>query len=103
MIIGRSIPLVEQRNTYLRPRHGLISGPQIFIGEDLKDYARVHGTALDRLFDSAARSLHPAPIVKSPTQFAGPDSDERIGRDQGGGQRGRVHPSQAIIALDAAE
>ena len=36
--------VVEQRYTYLRPRHGADFGPQIFISEDLKDYARVMGS-----------------------------------------------------------
>ena len=32
--------VVEQRYTYLRPRHGADFGPQIFISEELNDYAR---------------------------------------------------------------
>ena len=31
--------VVEQRYTYLRPRYGADFGPQIFLSEDLKDYA----------------------------------------------------------------
>ena len=38
--------VVQQRYTYLRPRHGADFGPQIFISEDLKDYAGDHGIAL---------------------------------------------------------
>src|ERR1700733_10378519 len=34
---------IQQRYTYLRPRHGADFGPQIFITQDLKDYARTHG------------------------------------------------------------
>jgi aryl-alcohol dehydrogenase-like predicted oxidoreductase len=68
---------VEQRYTYLRPRYGADFGPQIFIGEDLKDYARVTGIALigysillGGAYLKGAKSL--------PAQFAGPDADARM-------------------------
>jgi aryl-alcohol dehydrogenase-like predicted oxidoreductase len=38
--------VVEQRYTYLRPRHGADFGPQIFMSEELKNYARAHDVAL---------------------------------------------------------
>ncbi len=69
--------VVEQRYTYLRPRHGADFGPQIFISEELKDYARTRA-APDRLLNS-----QPGAYTRSdrevPMQFAGPDSDERLG------------------------
>src|SRR4051812_32822723 len=34
---------IEQRHTYLRPRHGADFGPQIPVTEDMKAYCRAHG------------------------------------------------------------
>jgi aryl-alcohol dehydrogenase-like predicted oxidoreductase len=68
---------VEQRYTYLRPRYAADFGPQIFINDDLKDYARVSGVALvgysvllGGAYLKGAKSL--------PSQFAGPDADARM-------------------------
>jgi aryl-alcohol dehydrogenase-like predicted oxidoreductase len=68
---------VEQRYTYLRPRYAADFGPQLFINDDLKDYARVSGVALvgysvllSGAYLKGAKSL--------PPQFAGPDADARM-------------------------
>jgi aryl-alcohol dehydrogenase-like predicted oxidoreductase len=37
---------VEQRHTYLRPRHGADFGPQVAINEDMKGYCRARGVTL---------------------------------------------------------
>ena len=50
--------VVEQRYTYLRPRHGADFGPQIFMTEELKDYAASR-SRVDRLCDSSAGSVYP--------------------------------------------
>jgi aryl-alcohol dehydrogenase-like predicted oxidoreductase len=68
---------VEQRYTYLRPRYAADFGPQIFINDDLKDYARSHGVTLVGysvlLGGACARGASGLP-----PQFAGPDSDARL-------------------------
>ena len=88
---------VEQRYTYLRPRHGADFGPQIFISEDLKDYARSHNVSLigySILLQGAyTRSERPVPV-----QFAGPDSDERLAALKTVAVEVPCSPSQAIIA-----
>jgi aryl-alcohol dehydrogenase-like predicted oxidoreductase len=68
---------VEQRYTYLRPRHGADFGPQIFINHHLKDYARSSGTTLVAysVLLSGAYLRDPAGL---PPQFAGPDAEARI-------------------------
>jgi len=68
---------VQQRYTYLRPRHGADFGPQIFITQDLKDYAKTHGIALcgySVLLQGAYTRLD----RHVPAQFAGVDSDARL-------------------------
>jgi aryl-alcohol dehydrogenase-like predicted oxidoreductase len=69
--------VVEQRHTYLRPRHGADFGPQICINEDLKDYCRSGGVTLvgySVLLQGAyTRSDRPVP-----GQYAGPDADLRL-------------------------
>jgi aryl-alcohol dehydrogenase-like predicted oxidoreductase len=89
--------VVEQRYTYLRPRHGADFGPQIFISEDLKDYAHSHNVALigySILLQGAyTRSDRPVPV-----QFAGPDSDDRMAALKAVAAEVPCSPSQAIIA-----
>jgi aryl-alcohol dehydrogenase-like predicted oxidoreductase len=89
--------VVEQRYTYLRPRHGADFGPQIFITEELKEYARRQGVALigySILLQGAyTRSDRPMPV-----QFAGPDTDERLkALTEVAGEAG-CSSGQAIIA-----
>ena len=68
---------VEQRYTYLRPRHGADFGPQIFISEELKDYATQRDVALIG-YSVLLRGAYTRPDRELPAQFAGPDSEERI-------------------------
>jgi aryl-alcohol dehydrogenase-like predicted oxidoreductase len=89
--------VVEQRYTYLRPRHGADFGPQIFISEDLKDFAHSYGVALigySILLQGAyTRSDRPVPV-----QFAGPDSDDRLAALKAVASEVPCSASQAIIA-----
>ncbi|MGA9888913.1 MAG: aldo/keto reductase [Candidatus Acidiferrales bacterium] len=68
---------VEQRYTYLRPRHGADFGPQIFLTEDLKDYARFEGIALIG-YSVLLQGAYTRTDREVPAQFAGPDSDDRL-------------------------
>ncbi len=90
--------VVEQRYTYLRPRHGADFGPQIFISEDLKDYARTTGLGLigySVLLQGAYSARGDRGL---PAQFAGPDSDARLAELKAvSGELGRS-PNQVIIA-----
>jgi aryl-alcohol dehydrogenase-like predicted oxidoreductase len=69
--------VVEQRHTYLRPRHGADFGPQVCINEDLKDYCRSRSLTLvgySVLLQGAyTRSDRPVPA-----QYAGQEADERL-------------------------
>ncbi|MGC2399771.1 MAG: aldo/keto reductase [Acidobacteriaceae bacterium] len=89
--------VVEQRSTYLRPRHGADFGPQIFISEELKDFARAHGIALVgySILLQGAYMRKDRPV---PTQFAGPDSDERLAALREVAAEAGCTPPQAIIA-----
>ena len=69
--------VVEQRYTYLRPRHGADFGPQIFISEDLKNYALAHGTALIG-YSVLLQGAYSRRDREIPAQFAGPEADIRI-------------------------
>lgn len=68
---------IEQRYTYLRPRYGADFGPQIFIGDELKEYAKAHGTALIA-YSILLRGAYTRSDRELPTQFAGPDSEARL-------------------------
>ena len=68
---------VEQRYTFLRPRHGADFGPQICISEDMKRFAHHHDITLIgySILLQGAYTRDDKPI---PAQFAGPESDERL-------------------------
>jgi aryl-alcohol dehydrogenase-like predicted oxidoreductase len=68
---------VEQRYTYLRPRHGADFGPQIFIDDDLKDLARTHGITLVG-YSVLLSGAYGNSAANMPIQFAGPDADARL-------------------------
>lgn len=68
---------VEQRYTYARPRYGANFGPQIFINEDLKDYARATGTTLVG-YSMLLSGAYLRDSADLPAQFAGADSDQRF-------------------------
>jgi aryl-alcohol dehydrogenase-like predicted oxidoreductase len=89
--------VVEQRYTYLRPRHGADFGPQIFMSEDLKDYAREYGVALIG-YSILLQGAYTRADREVPTQFAGPDSDERLAALRAVASEAGCSPSQAIIA-----
>lgn len=75
---GRSgYTVVQQRYTYLRPRHGADFGPQIFISEALKDYAQYHGTALVG-YAVLLQGAYTRADREVPAQFAGPESEARL-------------------------
>ena len=69
--------VVEQRYTYLRPRHGADFGPQICISEDLKDFARKRSMSLVAysILLHGAYTRDDRPI---PAQYAGPDAEARM-------------------------
>jgi aryl-alcohol dehydrogenase-like predicted oxidoreductase len=68
---------VEQRYTYLRPRYAADFGPQIFINDDLKDYARASGVGLVG-FSVLLGGACGRGAESLPPQFAGPDADARL-------------------------
>jgi aryl-alcohol dehydrogenase-like predicted oxidoreductase len=89
--------LIQQRYTYVRPRHGADFGPQIFLSEDVKAYAKHHRitpVAYSVLLSGAyTRSERPLPA-----QFAGVDSDERVATLKSvAGELGAT-PNQVVIA-----
>jgi aryl-alcohol dehydrogenase-like predicted oxidoreductase len=88
---------VQQRHTYLRPRHGADFGPQICINEDLKDYARTRGVTLigysillQGAYTRADRAL--------PAQYGGPEADERLSALQNVSEESGATLNQVIIA-----
>jgi aryl-alcohol dehydrogenase-like predicted oxidoreductase len=89
--------VVEQRYTYLRPRHGADFGPQIFITPDLKEYAKAYGVALIG-YSILLQGAYTRSDRDVPTQFAGPDSDERLSVLKTVAGEAGCSPSQAIIA-----
>ncbi len=88
---------VEQRHTYLRPRHGADFGPQIPINEDLKQYCRSRGLtpiAYSILLQGAyTRADRPVPA-----QYAGPEAGDRLAVLRAVAGETGATPNQVIIA-----
>ena len=88
---------IEQRYTYLRPRHGADFGPQIFLTPEVKDYASVneigligYSVLLQGAYTRAEREI--------PAQFAGPDSNDRLAMLKQIANEAGCSINQAIIA-----
>jgi len=88
---------VEQRYTYLRPRHGADFGPQIFLSEDLEDYAEAHGIALIG-YSVLLQGVYTRADRELPAQFAGADSNERLEALKAVADEIGRTPNQVIIA-----
>ncbi len=69
--------VVEQRYTYLRPRHGADFGPQICIDDDMKRYADHHGITLIG-YSILLQGAYTRDDKPMPAQFAGPEADDRL-------------------------
>jgi aryl-alcohol dehydrogenase-like predicted oxidoreductase len=89
--------VVEQRHTYLRPRHGADFGPQICINEDLKDYCRAHGLTLIG-YSVLLQGAYTRPDRPVPAQYAGPEADQRLAALQEVAREVGADPNQVVIA-----
>jgi aryl-alcohol dehydrogenase-like predicted oxidoreductase len=89
--------LIQQRYTYLRPRHGADFGPQIFLSEDIKAFAQQHGITLFA-YSALLQGAYTRADRPLPAQFAGADSDERIATLKSVAKELGVSPNQVIIA-----
>jgi len=88
---------VEQRHTYLRPRHGADFGPQIPINDDLKAYCRREGMALIA-YSVLLQGAYTRPDRQIPPQYAGPDASERLDALKAVAAESGATPNQVIIA-----
>jgi aryl-alcohol dehydrogenase-like predicted oxidoreductase len=89
--------VVEQRYTYLRPRHGTNFGPQIFLNEDLKSYAEFEGIALIG-YSVLLQGAYTRSDRELPAQFAGPDSDDRLAALKAVAAEAGRSPNEVLIA-----
>jgi aryl-alcohol dehydrogenase-like predicted oxidoreductase len=89
--------LIQQRYTYLRPRHGADFGPQIFLSEETKAFAKHHGITLVA-YSVLLQGAYTRPERPLPAQFAGVDSDERLSTLKTVAGEVGASPNQVIIA-----
>ena len=68
---------VEQRHTYLRPRHGADFGPQVPINEDMKSFCGAHGVT-PIAYSALLQGAYTRPDRPVPMQYAGVDSGARM-------------------------
>ena len=93
----RGYQVIQQRYTYVRPRHGADFGPQIFLGEDMKAFAKYHGITLVA-YSVLLQGTYTRNERQLPAQFAGVDSDERIKALKTVAAELGVSPNQVVIA-----
>ena len=89
--------LIEQRYTYLRPRHGADFGPQIFITPEVKDFIQANDMDLVG-YSVLLQGAYSRNDREVPAQFAGPDSDSRLAALNSVARELGCSPNQAIIA-----
>ena len=89
--------VVQQRYTYLRPRHGADFGPQIVIGSELKDFALTEGLALVA-YSVLLQGAYSRTERELPVQFAGIESDDRLKALAGVAEQEGSSVNQIIIA-----
>lgn len=89
--------VIEQRYTYLRPRHGADFGPQICIDEDMKRFADHHNITMIG-YSILLQGAYTRDDKPMPAQFAGPESDERLAALNAVANAVGATPNQVIIA-----
>jgi aryl-alcohol dehydrogenase-like predicted oxidoreductase len=88
---------VQQRHTYFRPRHGADFGPQIVVGEELKDYCASQGVSLIA-YSVLLQGAYTREERAVPAQYAGPEADERLAALRHVAGEAGVSVNQTILA-----
>jgi aryl-alcohol dehydrogenase-like predicted oxidoreductase len=88
---------IEQRYTYLRPRHGADFGPQLVIGDEMKDFAQNSGVTLIA-YSVLLRGAYTRSDRDLPVQFAGPEANDRLEALRQVAAEVDCSPNQVIIA-----
>ncbi len=88
---------VEQRHTYLRPRHGADFGPQVSINEDLKGYCGARDITLIA-YSALLQGAYTRQDRPVPMQYAGVDSNARLEVLRGVAEESGVTLNQVVIA-----
>jgi aryl-alcohol dehydrogenase-like predicted oxidoreductase len=88
---------VEQRYTYARPHHAADFGPQLCIGDELREYAAVSGVALVA-YSILLGGAYERVGATLPPQYAGTESDKRVAELKAVAAETGATTSQVIIA-----
>ncbi len=89
--------VVEQRHTYLRPRHGADFGPQICINDDLEDFAAKRGLTLVA-YSVLLQGAYTRDDRLIPAHYSGPDTEARVAALRHVAKEVGATPNQVIIA-----
>ncbi len=88
---------IQQRHTYLRPRHGADFGPQVCVNDDLKHYCRARGITLIA-YSVLLQGAYTRPDRSVPPHYAGPDADARLEALRSVAAETGASPNQVVIA-----
>jgi aryl-alcohol dehydrogenase-like predicted oxidoreductase len=88
---------VQQRYTYLRPRPGATFSPQLAMNDDLLDYCRYRGTTL-LAYSVLLSGAYTRPERAVQSEYAGPDTDDRLVTLRAVAGEAGATPNQVILA-----
>lgn len=88
---------IQQRHTYLRPRHGASFGPQVSANNDLLDYVRSAGISL-LAYASLLGGAYTRPESSLPEQYRSPESEARLSNLDAVAREANATPNQVILA-----
>ncbi len=88
---------IQQRHTYLRPRHAASFGPQVSANDDLLDYVRSSGISL-LAYASLLGGAYTRPQSSLPEQYRSPESEARLSVLDAVARETTATPNQVILA-----
>lgn len=88
---------VEQRHTYLRPRHGADFGPQVSINDDVQGYCRSRDITLIA-YSALLQGAYTRQDRPVPAQYAGTDAEARIDALTSVANEAQATLNQVVIA-----
>jgi aryl-alcohol dehydrogenase-like predicted oxidoreductase len=88
---------VQQRYTYLRPKHGASFNPQLAVNDDLLDYCRNRDTTL-LAYSVLLSGAYTRAERDVPPEYKGKDSDRRLSALRAIAKEAEATPNQVVLA-----
>jgi aryl-alcohol dehydrogenase-like predicted oxidoreductase len=90
--------VLQQRHTYLRPRHDASFGPQLPLTADMAEYCAAAGVSIMAYSSSLGGAYSGEPGRPVPEQYLGADADRRLAALRAVAAEAGVTPLQVVFA-----